>query len=273
MRCALLVVLLGSVITAPPLAVHAQTPAAAPSGALIGRIRADVDSGPVRGADIRIMFVDSARVVRGTKGQSDGFELFPDSTRTRYAASDSTGAFALRAVPAGRYILNVRRLGFEPLQAIVAIDSAPIRTTFDMHQVSQRLAKVVITENAVDRAATILTQDGFTWRSKAEPMGQFMKRPEILRYQGRTVPEMLESRGIRDTDPVEFQLNFMQVDWDFLRNYPADLVLGVEIYRHSRPIEYNGTRPNSVASGFGSTGRSLTGGRQANALVIIWTYR
>ena len=29
---------------------------------------------------------------------------------------------------------------------------------------------------------------------------------------------------------------------DGLRDYPADLVIGVEVYRHGRPTEFNGTR-------------------------------
>jgi len=260
----------------PPRQLVAQAPSPSPApaaGAFIGRVRADVDSGPVRSADIRLMFVDSARAIRGADGKTNGYELFPDSTRTRYAATDSSGAFAIRALGAGRYIVNVRRIGFEPLQAIVPIDSEPIRTTFEMHQVSQRLAKVVITENASDRVSQILTQDGFSWRSKAEPSGRFIQRADIVRYEGRTVAELLDAFGIRETDPVQYHLNFMPTDYDQLRSYPADLVLGVEIYRHTRPIEFNATRPNEVSSGFGSTGQSLTNGRQANALVIIWTYR
>jgi hypothetical protein len=34
----------------------------------------------------------------------------------------------------------------------------------------------------------------------------------------------------------------MPVDYELLRDYPADLVIGIEIYRHNRPTEFNGTR-------------------------------
>jgi hypothetical protein len=53
---------------------------------------------------------------------------------------------------------------------------------------------------------------------------------------------------------------------DLLRNYPADLVIGVEIYRHGRPTEYNMTPrvPSMLSPGGAAAARRV--------MVLIWTY-
>jgi len=58
----------------------------------------------------------------------------------------------------------------------------------------------------------------------------------------------------------------MPVDYETLRDYPAGLVIGVEIYRHQRPQEFNMTR---AAPGILSPGGQAAG---MSALVVIWTY-
>jgi hypothetical protein len=58
----------------------------------------------------------------------------------------------------------------------------------------------------------------------------------------------------------------MPVDMDLLRNYPADLVIVVEIYRHGRPTEYNMTPrvPSMLSPGGAAAARRV--------MVLIWTY-
>ena len=58
----------------------------------------------------------------------------------------------------------------------------------------------------------------------------------------------------------------MPTDYDMLSNYPADMVLGIEIYRHGRPQEFNMTRSGAnIMSPGGQRALMLP-------LVVIWTF-
>src|ERR1051325_5479452 len=63
-------------------------------GAFVGLIKNSVDRTPVRSADVRLYFIDSARAVRDTDGTSS-LETFIDTTRSRLGVSDSTGYFTI----------------------------------------------------------------------------------------------------------------------------------------------------------------------------------
>jgi hypothetical protein len=58
----------------------------------------------------------------------------------------------------------------------------------------------------------------------------------------------------------------MPMDWDELRDYPLDLIIGVEVYWHGVPVEYSITRRGRQVF---SNDRG-TPIRHAN--VILWTY-
>ena len=60
--------------------------------------------------------------------------------------------------------------------------------------------------------------------------------------------ELLDVYGIRGGTIL---LDRMPFDYESVRDYPANLVIGVEIYRHSRPTEFNMTRsgPNMFDPG------------------------
>jgi hypothetical protein len=259
-----LAALLGSV--AWPNVARAQDSTARPpapvlTGAFIGHILNTADKGPVRSADIRLFRVDSTHSVRSRRG-ADSLEIFVDTIRSRVSATDSTGTFAFHRLEEGHYILQVRRIGFAPLDGVLMIDSGVVQGNLGMQQVSV-LAKVMITEMSVDRVKQKLDRVGFSDRYHSGNSGTFIERAEILRRQSLTVADILSVYGIHEGD---FVLDRMPTDFDMLSNYPADMVLGIEIYRHGRPIEFNMTRsgPNIMSPG-GQSSLMLP-------LVVIWTF-
>lgn len=241
--------------------VRAQADMAGPSRAVFtARLTNTLDNSPVRSADVRLIFVDSARAIAGNK---DSVEIFADTARSRLGVSDSTGTFAIRRLAAGHYLMHIRRIGFEPIDGYLTVDTGTVQTTFAMTATSQVLSKVTITETAVDVVKQRLDRNGYLSRSHSGLAGTFIDRNEILRRQPQTVADILSAYGVHDG---EFQLDRMPVDYEDLRNYPADLVIGVEIYRHGRPTEYNMTRrsPGILSAGGAAASRQV--------MVLIWTY-
>ena len=245
-----------------PDSTRAPAPQSALRAAFIGHAINSIDNTPVRSADIRLVFIDSVRQVRGRNGR-DSLEIFADSNRTRVAVSDSTGAFAIRRLAEGRYLLHVRRIGFEPLQGALVVDTGVVATTIPLQMNSRLLAKVVVTETAVDKVKERLDHDGFIERSRLGLAATFIERADILRKMPQNIGELLDTYGIHDGN---IMLDRMPFDYESVRDYPAELVIGVEIYRHSRPTEFNGTRRGPGA---------LSPGGQAAAAqprVLIWTF-
>jgi hypothetical protein len=239
-----------------------QADSAPPSpGRFLGRLVNSLDSTPVRSADLRLLFVDSTRTVRSRRG--DSLEIFVDTARSRVTVSDSTGAFAVRRLATGHYLIHVRRIGFTPVQAALYVDTGAVVATLKLEPSSVLLAKVEIKEMSVDRAKQKLDRNGFFTRENSGLPGTFIDRAEILKRNPLNVAELLEWYGVSSGDIL---LDRMPFDFESLRAYPADLVLGVEIYRHGRPTEFNGTR-------FAPTMMS-PGGLQASMapLVVIWTF-
>lgn len=237
------------------------TPPPVPRGAFLGRILNSTDNSPVRSADIRVYRVDSTKTVHARRG-ADSLEIFVDTLRSRVGSTDSTGAFALRRLEEGHYMLQVRRIGFAPLDGVLMVDSSVVQSNLAMQQVSV-LAKVTVTEMSVDRVKQKLDRVGFQDRYHSGQSGTFIERAEILRRQSFTVADILSAYGIHDGD---FVLDRMPTDYDTMRDYPADLVIGIEIYRHGRPTEFNMTRA--------APGILSPGGQSALMLplVVIWTF-
>jgi hypothetical protein len=259
-------VALVAALLAPFVVARAQdptppTPPPIPRGGFLGRIVNATDNSPVRSADIRLYRVDSTKTVRARRGD-DSLEIFVDTLRSRVGSSDSTGAFALRRLEEGHYLLQIRRIGFAPVDGVLMVDSGVVQSNLSMQQVSV-LAKVMVTEVSVDRVKQKLDRNGFLDRYHSGQSGTFIQRADILRRQAFTVADILSAYGIHDGD---FVLDRMPADYDMLRDYPADLVIGIEIYRHGRPTEFNMTRS--------APGILSPGGQSALMLplVVIWTF-
>jgi hypothetical protein len=242
----------------------AQATDSAPSRAgFVGKIWSSLDSSVVRSADIRLMFVDSLHTVSTRRG-GDSLEIFVDTLRSRVGITDSAGNFAIRQLRAGRYLMEVRRIGYAPLSGVVIVDSTIISTLLKMDVVSRLLATVRVTAASNDRVKERLDRVGYLSRYRSGVAGTFIDRADILRRKPLTVADILSTYGIHDR--AEFIMDRMPVDYDLLRDYPADLVIGVEIYRHNRPTEFNGTRRGPTI---------MSAGGMANLnmpQVVIWTF-
>ncbi len=234
-----------------------------PPAGFVGKIRSALDSSGVKSADIRLMFVDSARKVVSKSGV-DSVEIFVDTTRSRIGVTDSVGNFAIRQLRAGRYLMEIRRIGYAPLSGVVTVDSTMLSTVLTMDVVSRLLATVKVTAVSNDRVKERLDRVGFLNRYHSGGSGTFIDRADILRRKPITVADILNSYGIHDQ--AEFIMDRMPVDYELLRDYPADLVVGVEIYRHNRPTEFNGTRRGATIMSSGGMSNLMT------PQVLIWTF-
>ena len=103
----------------------------APPGAFVGHFKSSLNGTAIELVDVRLFFIDSTREVTTPAGEKM-VDTFVDTTRSRLAATDSTGYFAIWRVQPGRYLMQSRRIGFEPIQAVVAIDSQTVLHDFTM---------------------------------------------------------------------------------------------------------------------------------------------
>lgn len=230
---------------------------------------------PVTQADVRIMYIDSVHNEKSASANLAG-EFFIDSTKSHVGITNDSGAFTISNVRAGHYLINVRRLGFAPFEGLLTLDTARVEMELAMTQVIPILSEVRITEKAIDRVEERLQRVGFTDHRHFEAGGIFIDRTEILRRKPTYVSDVLAVYGIRMNN-ASFTLDRIPVDTATLSNYPMELVIGIEIYRHRSevPIEYSRTSSGGGVGAYGNAGvrafsRSNTG--IAPATVLIWTY-
>jgi hypothetical protein len=114
----------------------------------------------------------------------------PDLSKT--SLTNAEGAFALRDVPPGTQHLLVRRVGYGPVEAQIAIEAG---RTVERHIRMARatnLDSVVVTEKAVDH------QLGDFEDNKKLGLGHFLTRADLAPQEGRTTGAVLTSLpGIR----------------------------------------------------------------------------
>jgi hypothetical protein len=146
------------------------------------------------------------------------------------------------------------------LHGALVVDSTTLDATIYLNVVSQVLAKVVVTETSVDRVKQKLERDGFVDRSHLGIAAQFVERKDILRQRPQTLDDILRWYGV---DDPTIRLDRVPISYDAVKDYPADLVIGVEIYRHSRPTEFNGTRTRGLV---------LSDQKPEGPLVLVWTF-
>jgi hypothetical protein len=219
---------------------------------------------PVSLADVRIMYIDSAHVDKSKPG--DIGEVFLDSAKSRVGLTDTSGAFVMRNVFPGHYMINVRRIGFEPFEGLLTIDTLSMDMELGLTQIAQVLPPVTISTSATNRVTEKLDRVGFITRSRMGTSGTFIDRKEILRRRAVYVTDVLQTYGIhRDAN---ITIDRMESDWDSLTDYPMDLVIGIEIYRRraSLPTEFDRTRRGALALGPGGNGG------MSPPTVLIWTY-
>ncbi|MDB4914591.1 MAG: hypothetical protein JWM95_2235 [Gemmatimonadetes bacterium] len=229
---------------------------------------------PVTSADIRLMWVDSTHTETGSAPGASP-EFFVDSTRSRVAITNDAGTFTLENVVSGHYVLHVRRIGFAPVEAVISVGVSPLEMEVAMEQVMALLPEVRITENATDHVAQRLDRVGYNMRYRSGSSGTFIDRKEILHRKPQYITDVLRAYGVH-TD-ANFTMDKMDTDWETLDHYPAELVIGIEIYRRrgSMATAFDATRAGGLA--FGSSAskvnpRSFDKGGTAGWTVLIWTY-
>jgi Carboxypeptidase regulatory-like domain len=244
-------------IPAIPGFVSAQQDSTPPKGAFVGRILNQVDSTPVRGAAIHLLHIDSTRA--GWSGRADDSDvIFVDSTKTRFGATDSSGAFAIRNVAAGRYLLQIRRIGFRPREGVLTVDTLPIRVTLPLEPTVQALAGMTITEAATDRNGAYLKTVGYSFRSRGGLGGRFLTNASMTKERWWTLGEALRGQFIERGDLV---IDGMPAQWRDAENYPVAQIMAVEIYLSTRPLEFDFATWH-------------TGAFSTRApLVLVWTFR
>lgn len=230
----------------------------------IGEIRSGTTALPVEAADIRLVFVDSMKGVQDSTGARYD-EMFVDSARSRVGVTNADGAFTIRGVEPGHYLLNVRRIGFHPFDGLLTIDTATVETKLVLTQVSAMLPKITINASATNTVAQRLDRMGFTTRYRMGTSGRFIQRKEILRRRPTYITEVLAAHGVRDGDVI---IDRMPADWLTIQSYPADFVIGIEIYarRSLVPVEFGMTKMGS------SFGEARGQSNPMRPTVVIWTY-
>ena len=212
------------------LAVAAAIPAVAAGGqsiqdqaSIVVAFVTDTAGHPIAGADVRVMGTS----LRGI--------------------TDDTGRIALLAVPVGKTLLRVRRLGFTELTIPIVVTAGLAAEHYRMTPVPANLAKVVVRASGLkpDRYASTGKFDEF-YRRRAQGLGTFLTREIIdarnaqksedllrmvtgvrIRYRGN-VPSVQFLRcdrvnvyidGIRSHDPFRDYFGLSPLDIEAIEVY------------------------------------------------------
>lgn len=243
------------------------------TGRFLGIIKSSTTGAPVQTADIRLSYLDSIHVEKDKSGKESP-EAFVDTVRSRIAVTDSAGSFTLRNVAAGHYMVNVRRIGFSPFEALITLDTATIEMELMMTQVAQLLPRVVVSTAAMTRVTEKLERSGFTSRARAAITGSFVDRSTILKQRPLRITDVLRARRIDQN--TRFILDNIPVDWATLDEYPVDLIIGIEIYRlpGEVPVAFDMTRNVPTAFGNLNAKNAQVVGEVGlmQPTVVLWSY-
>lgn len=233
-------------------------------GRFVGEVRSVNTTLPVEAADVRLMFVDSVKVTKDAAGNTYD-ELIVDTARSRVGITNAQGEFAFRGLGPGHYVVNVRRIGFEPFEGLLTLDTTMIKAEFALKQVFTVLPPIRVSASSVNRMTERLNRVGFTTRYRTGTSGTFIDRAELLRRKSTYITDLLATYGVHDANVI---LDRIPADWGMLKSYPVDLVIGIEIYRRrsALPVEYNITKLG--ASVMGAQGQ----GDLMRPTVVIWTF-
>lgn len=175
------------------------------------------------------------------------------------ALSDSNGHFVLRGLDTGNVAFTVRRIGFEPSEFTVSLDSGETFTLdLTLNQSAIELQQVDV--NAESRVREALRM--FYRHKEAEGGGTFIVRADIEKEHAQTLSDvvrmvpgvvlrqgrfgsadavrMARSVGGRDC-PVVFWLDGARAPWLNIDDIPPMDVEAIEVYRGAAtlPPEYN----------------------------------
>lgn len=234
---------------------HAQGAKAAVTMTLSGRLATVLGESPVRGAAVRLLPIDSTRM--SLRMDVDAAAIFVDSSRARFATSDSAGVFVVKNLPVGRYLFQARRIGFEPREGVLNVDAAKPDVFIVMQETSHLLAGMTITEAASDRNTRYLRDRGFSFRQHGSLGGHFLTAADIAHHNWVHTDELLLSEMLKYDPRVDVMIDGIPVRLEEAMNYPTNLIMAAEVYTRMRPLE------------FGQPGRF----GDNRPLVVIWTFR
>jgi carboxypeptidase family protein len=225
-------------------------------------------SGPVRGTLDGIVIDTSLAPLAGASAWILG-------TKLDVSAGDN-GRFRITGIPAGTYVLVVRRLGYAPLSSAVSITAGDTtRASFTLVRQDVRLQKVV-----VNAAAGVGPLSEFESR-RAFGVGQFMTQEDIHKLNMPRTSDLLRTfhsttvtaSGVLNSRllpakgcPYQFYVDAVAIsvrDLDVDLPPPGDLA-GMEVYANTAtvPLQYA-----SVGGGTGGRGGGFCG------VVLVWTKR
>jgi len=159
MRASLLV---AAIVTATPLLAQA-------TGNLTGRVVDDRTDQPIAGVEVTI------------------------AERSRATVTDSLGRFILRGVTAGRHLVQLRKLGWQPLSASIrVVDGEGPEETLRLVAGPTTLARIETFATPLDRRLA-----AFEAHRQEKNGGTFLTADAMEKEAGRPLPDILQSvRGV-----------------------------------------------------------------------------
>jgi len=233
----------------------AQSGAPGTPARLTGRLISSVDSQPVRGASIRLLPVDSTRI--DPRMDVESAVVFVDSSHARFVTSDSLGAFVVADLAPRRYAFQIKRIGFTPREGVVTVDMPGEHVQIPLDPTSKVLSGMSITETEIDKNGRYLKSVGYTFREHGSLGGHFITAAEIAKRRWVYTDELLLWENLKYyRGPIDVRIDGIGVPRIDAENFPANLIMAVEVYPRGRPLEFDHAGPPSK-----------------QPLVLIWTYR
>ena len=204
-------------------------------------------------------------VVRDIAGAPVASAVVTATSADTSVRTDEQGEFTLRRLPAGTQGIQVRKIGLgvankladlhpgETTEVFIAMPAARTLATYNV-----RAAKVLTMEESDfedRRKMGFGTVIDFDQRDFQTPINALNNIPRVKLTNGRNgaqTPSMLN--GKNECAP-SFYLNGGKVDWEQMRDYPADRIRFAEVY----------TSPYTVPARF------MSGGTAACGVVLYWT--
>lgn len=144
----------------PPAAALAQA-----TGSLSGRVVNDRTDLPLAGVDVSIPYIK------------------------QQVMTDSTGAFVMPSVAAGRYLVVLRKLGYQPFSTMVTINAGDgPEYLLELIPATPELAKVEVKASVLDRRLT-----AFDEHRKSNMGGNFLTAKDFEQEKGRALADVLQS--------------------------------------------------------------------------------
>lgn len=182
------------------------------------------------------------KVVDASNNQGIGFVTLrllssQDSTAVQEQITDSTGAFELRNVPDGKYLLLLSSLGYQPLYKDILLTS-PVQNGLDLGNISMvtdpnLLNEVVVSgskpafQRMADRLVVNISGNRF-FKTAANALDIFRKIPGLevtgdgtLQLSGRITPAVFIDGKPVPMSPEELQ--------NYLRSLSPDMIASVEV--------------------------------------------